>query len=326
MLRWAEGLGEHDLVICLISGGGSALMAQPLKGVSLRDKQWVIRALLKAGANIDELNTVRKHLSAVKGGRLAAKLFPATVLCLIVSDVVGDPPATIASGPTAPDETTYTDAIEVMERFNVWSHAPCNVKRMLRAGERGLMPETLKPESPVFEKVHNIIIGNNRLPVEAACKALKSRAVDAKVATCFLEGEASQAGVFLASLAREIRETAPYGGKRSAIVFGGETTVTVRGRGKGGRNQELVLAAAQRIRNCLGVAIASIGTDGVDGSTDAAGAIADSETVKRAANLGMQADRYLRNNDSYRFFSKLNDLIITGPTGTNVNDVGVIVV
>ncbi|MFQ5762708.1 MAG: glycerate kinase [Candidatus Bathyarchaeia archaeon] len=326
MLRLAEGVSERDLVICLISGGGSALMPQPWEGVSLADKQRIIKALLKAGANIDELNAVRKHLSAVKGGRLAEKLFPATILSLIVSDVVGDSLGTIASGPTAPDETTYADAIEVMKRFSVWSNAPKSIKRVLQCGERGLVQETSKPHDPIFGNVHNVIIGNTRIAVEAARGALKSRGVDAKVLTCLLQGEASQAGVFLASLPREVREADPHPEKPIAMVWGGETTVTVRGCGKGGRNHELVLAAARGIRNYSGVAIASMGTDGVDGPTDAAGAIADSETVGRALDLGMDADMYLRNNDSHSFFSKLKDLIITGPTATNVNDIAVLVV
>ncbi len=326
MLEMAEKAGENDLLICLISGGGSSLMPLPRDGITIADKKKLTEDLLKCGATINEINTVRKHISEFKGGWLAKKAYPATVLNLIMSDVLGDPLDFIASGPTVPDSTTFSDAIKVLKKYGLWDKAPKSIKKVLLDGERGLIPETPKANDEAFKKVFNIIIGNNRTASTAACEALKSEGLNAVLLTSLLEGEAKYVGTVLASLAREI---VAYGNplqKPAGIVVGGETTVTVTGKGKGGRNQEIALAAALKISGLEGVVIASLSTDGVDGPTDAAGAVADGKTIAKAEAAGLKAEEFLANNNSYNFFSKLGDLIFTGPTGTNVNDISIIIV
>jgi glycerate-2-kinase len=326
MLEIAEKAGENDLIICLISGGGSSLMPLPKDGITLEDKRKITEALLKCGATINEINTVRKHISDFKGGWLAKKVYPATVLNLILSDVLGDPLDFIASGPTVPDSTTFSDAIKVLKKYGLWDKAPESIKRVLLNGEKGLIPENPKVGDEAFKKVFNVVIGNNRDASTAACETLKSEGLNALLLTSLLEGEARHVGTVLASLALEIAISGNPVPKPAAIIAGGETTVTVTGKGKGGRNQEIALSAALKIRGLDGVAIASLSTDGVDGPTDAAGAIADGKTVARVETAGLKAEDFLAENDSYHFFSKLGDLIFTGLTGTNVNDVSVIVV
>jgi len=325
MLNLVSHAKENDLIICLISGGGSSLMPQPLSGISLEGKRKVTDALLKSGATINEINTVRKHISGFKGGWLAKKAYPATVVNLILSDVVGDPLDSIASGPTVPDPTTFQDAIEVLKRYGLWSEAPSSVKKALLNGKKGLIPETPKAGDKAFEKVHNIVIGNTLTASLAAYNSVKNAGLNALLLSSRLEGQARDVGTVFASIAKEVVASGNPIPKPAGIIAGGETTVTVVGRGKGGRNQEIALGAALKIGNMDGVVVASISTDGVDGPTDAAGAIADGKTLVRADKLKLNPRKSLAENDSYTFFSRLEDLIFTGPTGTNVCDVSVIV-
>jgi glycerate-2-kinase len=326
MLRIAEDAEKNDLIICLISGGGSSLMPLPRDDVSLENKKEITNSLLRSGATINEINTVRKHISAFKGGWLAEKAYPATILNLILSDVVGDPLDFIASGPTVPDSTTFDDAAKVLQKYNLWEKAPASVRKILSDGKKGLIPETPKAGDRVFKKVTNVVVGNNRYSSLAACENLRSLGLNTLLLTATLEGEARQVGIVLASTVREVLASGNPVRRPAGIVVGGETTVIVTGKGKGGRNQEIPLAAVSRLKDMDGVAIASLSTDGIDGPTDAAGAIVDGKTFGRAMKIGMHPDSFLTGNDSYHFFSKLGDLIFTGPTGTNVNDISVIVV
>ncbi|MDH5794276.1 MAG: glycerate kinase [Candidatus Bathyarchaeota archaeon] len=325
MLKIAEQAKEDDLIICLISGGGSSLMPLPHGKISIADKKKITNALLKCGATINEINTIRKHISDFKGGWLAKKAYPATILNLILSDVVGDPLDFIASGPTVPDSTTFSDAIKVLKKYRLWSKAPASIRKVLSDGEKGLIPETPKANDEAFKRVHNVVVGNNRLASLTAQKYLKSEGLNTLLLTSTLEGEARHVGIMLASIVHEVSVSGNPVPKPAGIIAGGETTVTVTGKGLGGRNQEIALAAAQKLNDMNGVVVASLSTDGVDGPTDAAGAIADGKTLVRAAKMGLTPEEYLAENDSYHFFSKLGDLIFTGPTGTNVNDVSVIV-
>ncbi len=325
MLNLVSHAKENDLIICLLSGGGSSLMPQPLSGISLEDKRRVTDALLKSGATINEINTVRKHISGFKGGWLAKKAYPATVVNLILSDVVGDPLDSIASGPTVPDPTTFQDAVEILKRYKLWSRVTTSVRKVLLSGTKGAIPETPKAGDKAFEKVHNIVIGNTLTATQAAYNSVQKAGLHALLLSARLEGQARDVGTMFASIAKEIVASGNPVPKPASIVAGGETTVTVVGRGKGGRNQEIALGAALKISDMNGIVIASLSTDGVDGPTDAAGAIADGRTVLRAHKLKLNPRKFLSENDSYSFFSKLGDLIFTGPTGTNVCDVAVVV-
>jgi glycerate 2-kinase len=326
MLEIADLADKDDLVICLISGGGSSLMPLPRGNVSLADKREITEALLKSGATINEINTVRKHISDFKGGWLAKKAYPATVLNLILSDVMGDPLDFIASGPTVPDSTTFSEAVEVLKKFNLWIGAPVSIREVLSDGVKGLIPETPKADDEVFKNVHNVIVGNNRLSSLVALERLKSAGLNTLLLTATLEGEARQVGIVLASIAKEVSISGNPVSKPAGIIAGGETTVIVTGKGKGGRNQEIALAAATKLRGLEGIVIASLSTDGIDGPTHVAGAIVDGKTLTRAAEVQLSPEKFLADNDSYHFFSKLGDLIFTGPTGTNVNDISVVVV
>jgi len=326
MLDIAEKAERNDLIICLISGGGSSLMPLPRGNISLADKKEMTQALLKSGATINEVNTVRKHISDFKGGWLAKKAYPTTILNLILSDVVGDPLDFIASGPTVPDSTTFDEAVGVLKKYSLWATTPESIRQLLSKGEKGLVPETPKACDEAFRKVYNVVVGNNRSSSLAACNQLKTAGLNTLLLTATMEGEARHVGVILASIAREVTVSANPAPKPTGIVAGGETTVTVTGKGLGGRNQELALAAASRLKGSEGIAMASLSTDGIDGPTDAAGAVIDGKTVIRAVKEGLAPEKFLAENDSYHFFSMLGDLILTGPTGTNVNDVSVIVV
>jgi glycerate 2-kinase len=326
MLEIAEEAEKDDLVICLISGGGSSLMPLPRGRISIADKKTLTDALLKCGATINEINTVRKHISNFKGGWLAKKAYPATILNLILSDVVGDPLDFIASGPTVPDSTTFSDAINVLRKYRLWDITSSTIRKVLVGGEKGTIPETPKANDEAFKKVYNMIVGNNRSASLAASEYLRAAGLNTLLLTATLEGEAKQAGIMLASIAREVSASANPIPKPAGIIAGGETTVIVTGKGLGGRNQEIPLAASLKLGGLDGVVVASLTTDGVDGPTDAAGAIADGRTLVRATKAGLNPERFLAENDSYHFFSKLGDLIFTGPTGTNVNDVSVIIV
>ena len=317
MLGCVSNLTERDLVICLISGGGSALMSLPYDDLTLENKQEVTSDLLRSGANIYEINTVRKHLSSVKGGRLAEKLQSANVVSLIISDVIGNRLDTIASGPTVPDSTTFNDVIHVLKKHGLWNSLSIKVKRVIEKGLSGTIPETPKSGSRIFRNVRNFVIADNEQACKAALNQLRSRGIHARLFRTSLQGEARDVGRYVASLAERINNRKR---KPSALIMGGETTVTVTGKGKGGRNQELVMAASIGISGLRNAALASLGTDGIDGNSNAAGAIADTFTIKRAERLNLDPQKFLQNNDSYSFFKKLGDTIQTGPTGTNVDD------
>ncbi|MDA8103952.1 MAG: glycerate kinase [Nitrospiraceae bacterium] len=320
-----RGADKKTLVLCLISGGGSALLVSPCEGITLSDKQEVTELLLKAGAGIHELNAVRKHLSGVKGGRLAEAAYPARVLSLIISDVIGDDPDVIASGPTSSDGSTYADALAVLEKYGLRITGPRSVIEVLEKGASGLVPETPKAGQPVFDKVENIIIGGNRAALEAAKKMAGSLGFDAEILSSEVQGEAREVGQELAKKAIGIRNVR-HSARPVCLISGGETTVTVRGSGLGGRNMELALAFALGIDGVEGISFLSAGTDGTDGPTDATGAIVNGSTVKRGEEKGVSAAEYLANNDSYNYFKEAGGLLITGPTGTNVMDVQVIAI
>src|SRR3989449_10349095 len=324
MLRLVENVSRDDMVIVLLSGGGSALMPLPVEGISLNDEARVTSLLLKSGASIEEINTVRKHLSQVKGGRLAARLYPATVLTLIISDVVGDKVDAIASGPTVPDPTTYRDVELVLKKYDLWFQIPENARRIITRGLSGSIPETPKQKNKVFRRVQNVIVGNNRASCLAAASAMTKAGYRTQVLSIQITGEAREVGRIFGSIVRDIRDNSLPFAPPAALIAGGETTVTIRGNGKGGRNQELALAAAVRISGSEGVVVGSFATDGIEGRTNAAGALVDGSTITRGLRLRMDPEEYLRNNDSYQYFSKLKDLIITGPTGTNVNDIAIL--
>lgn len=325
MIALAEQADLDDLVICLLSGGGSSLMPLPREGVTLKYKQEITKALLKSGASIQEINVVRKHLSAVKGGWLAQKAYPATVLTLILSDVVGDSLSAIASGPTVPDPSTFADAKRILGKYGLWVGLSDSVRRFFSEGIANKVDETPKPGDRAFERVCNVIVGNNRVACDAAIEFLRSKGLNTFLVKEPLTGEARDVGEKLALLARRIAASRKPVAKPAGIVAGGETTVTVVGKGKGGRNQELALATALRVENVDGCVLALIGTDGIDGSTDAAGAIVDGFTLAEAKQLKLNPQVFLADNDSYGFFSRLDDLIVTGATGTNVTDISVIV-
>ncbi len=321
MAELARGAGERDLLVCVISGGASALAPLPAGPVTLDDKQRTTALLLNSGADIHEMNAVRKHLSEFKGGRLARLAFPATVIGLILSDVIGDDLDVIGSGPTVGDRSTFADAVGVLKRRAVWEECPEAVRERLERGARGEIEETPKPGDVMFERVRNVIVGGNRMAMDAAAGKARELGYRTLILSTVIEGEAREAARFHAAVAKEIVASGHPVRPAACVLSGGETTVTVRGKGLGGRNQEFALAAAMEIEGMEDVAIFSAGTDGTDGPTDAAGAVADGGTMARARALGMEAREYLEANDSYRFFEGLGDLVKTGPTGTNVMDV-----
>jgi glycerate 2-kinase len=313
----AAKAGEDDLLICLISGGGSALMPFPAQPVTLAEKQDTTQLLLRSGANIHEINTVRKHISSIKGGQLAALAWPAQVLSLILSDVIGDDLDVIGSGPTAPDSSTFLDALAVLEKFGLTNLVPPPVSERIRAGVAGEIPET--PKS--LERVQNLIVGSNQLALDAAAGAARGLGYRPLILSSFIEGETRDVAKVHAAIAKEVLSSGRPVKRPACVISGGETTVTIKGNGLGGRNQEFALAAAMDIAAISGVLMLSGGTDGSDGPTNAAGALCDGTTIARAEKLGLNAADFLARNDSYHFFEPLGDLIRTGPTGTNVMDV-----
>lgn len=321
-----DDLTARDRVLVLLSGGASALWPAPASALSLLDLQTTTDLLLRVGATIDELNAVRKHLSRLKGGQLARHVFPAHLTALILSDVVGDPLDVIASGPTTPDPTTYVDAQQVLERYALLEEVPSPVRARLQAGQAGQLPETPKPGDSIFERVTNVIIGSNRI---AACEAVmqaRRLGYHALLLTTFVEGEAREVARVAAALAKGVVFHSDPIQAPACLVWGGETTVTVRGAGKGGRNQELALAAALALDGIPGVALMALATDGTDGPTDAAGAIVDGSTVQALQSLDIDPYVALSNNNSYPALDIIDALMRTGPTGTNVNDLLVILV
>jgi hydroxypyruvate reductase len=321
--RMAELLSRltgRDLVLVVLSGGGSALLTLPAPGLTLSDLQETTDLLLRSGATIGELNAVRKHLSLIKGGGMARLAGEATVASLVLSDVVGDPLDTIASGPTVPDPSTFADAWAVLGCYELQRAVPRRVRDHLQAGLEGRLADTPKPGEALFQRVQTVIVGSNRLAAEAVVETARGHGLNALLLSTFVEGEARQVARVAAALARELVSHDRPIARPACLVWGGETTVTVRGQGKGGRNQELALAAAMSLDGLPGTILVALGTDGTDGPTDAAGAVATGETLARARARGLGAADYLVDNNAYPFFDALGDLIRTGPTGTNVND------
>lgn len=326
ILDQVRGLGPEDLVLVLISGGGSALTPAPVPGISLAEKQALTTALLACGADIREMNTLRKHISRFKGGQLARAAQPARVVALILSDIVGDPLDAIASGPTVPDPTTYADALAILDRYGIRGGIPGPIRDRLKAGARGEVPETPKPDDPLFARVRNLIVGSNLQALLAARSEAQARGLTPMILSSSIEGETREIARMHAALAREIRTSGNPLRPPACLISGGETTVTLRGAGKGGRNQEFVLAAALDIAGLPGTVILSAGTDGTDGPTEAAGAVADGQTCARALAAGLDPRAALDRNDAYPLFQRLGDLLVTGPTRTNVMDVRLVLV
>jgi glycerate 2-kinase len=318
-------LGRRDLLIVLLSGGASSLLPAPVAGVTLADKQRTTQELLRCGATIREINTVRKHLSRIKGGRLA-ELTKATVVTLILSDVLGDDLSAVASGPTAPDPTTYQDAVTILKRYRIWQAIPQRVRRHLDRGCRGFVSETPKPGSSLFRRVHHHIVGNNAAAVTAVTRAARAAGIRTLVHTPALTGEACEAGKRFGAMARRIVCEGKPLQRPCCVVVGGETTVTVTGKGKGGRAQEFASAAALEIAGLAKVWVVAIGTDGTDGPTDAAGAVIDGNTVAHAQRLSVDLKNALKRHNTYPALKRLHQLIFTGPTGTNVNDLYLLLV
>jgi glycerate 2-kinase len=318
----ATDAGRDDLVICLISGGASALLPLPAEPVTLQEKQATTKRLLDAGANIHEFNTVRKHISRIKGGQLARMASPATVEALLLSDVTGDNLDVIGSGPTAPDSSSFADAAAILARYGLPGLIPTAVRERIEQGVAGAIAETPKPGDPLFKRVRNTIVGSNRLALDAAARQARQLGYRTLVLSSQIEGETREIARMHAAIAREAAQTGRPVKPPACIITGGETTVTIKGCGLGGRNQEFALAAAIDIAGLSNTVIFSAGTDGTDGPTDAAGAIADGGTLAR----NPQARSFLDDNNSYRYFEQLGDLVMTGPTNTNVMDVRIILI
>ncbi len=320
MAELAVRASDDDLVICLISGGGSALMTLPVEGITLADMEALTSALLRCGATINEINAIRKHISQIKGGNLSRLAYPAEVVSLVLSDVVGNPLDVIASGPTVSDSSTFVQAYGIVERYGLLDELPPSIVQHLRRGKEGTILETPKKDDPVFAKTYNLIIASNEVATQAAMAKAEDLGFNTMLLSTFVEGEAREVAHVFSAIAKEILHSGKPVSRPACVVAGGETTVTIQGEGKGGRNQELALAAAIQIEGLDEAMIVALATDGTDGPTDAAGAIIDGSTVQRGGEKSLSASEYLANNDSYRFFEALGDLIITGPTNTNVND------
>jgi len=326
LLALALGAGDQDLVLTLISGGASALTPAPAPPITLGDKQVMTRLLLAAGADINQLNAVRKHCSVLKGGQLARAAAPARVAALLLSDVIGDPIDVIGSGPTAPDASTFGEALGILDRFDLRQRAPASVRERLERGVRGETAETPKPDDAIFERVVNVVIGNNQLVVDAAASRAAALGLAPHVLTRSLHGEARDAARELVALGGEIAAGRGPIAPPACLIAGGETTVTVRGDGIGGRCQEFALAAALELEGRDGMVVLAAGTDGSDGPTDAAGAVADGESASRARHQGLDPRAHLYRNDSNRVFAALGDLVITGPTNTNLLDLYLVLI
>ncbi len=326
IVELARSARADDLVLVLISGGGSALTPAPAAPVTLADKQAVTRLLLAAGATINQLNTVRKHLSLLKGGQLARAAAPARVQALLLSDVIGDPLDVIGSGPTAPDASTFGEALAILERFQIRDRAPASVVKRLEQGSRGEIPETPKADDPLFLRVTNVVIGNNALVVDAAVARARQLGFTPHVLTRSLEGEAAVVARDIIQLARRIRAGLGPVATPACVLASGETTVTVRGGGHGGRCQEFALAAALEMEGLDGVVVLAAGTDGTDGPTTAAGAVADGLSARRAREEHCDPRARLEANDSHPVFARLGDLVVTGPTNTNLLDLYLVLV
>lgn len=314
ILEHVKNLSPDDLVIALISGGGSALLPLPAPGITLADKQQINKELLRSGATISQMNTVRRHLSAIKGGHLAAACYPAKVVNLIISDVPGDDPADVASGPTVADPTTCADALAILERYKV--PLPDSVKQLLQRGDS----ETIKPDDPRFANVSTTIIASSQHALMAAADVAKQAGITPVILGDAIEGEAREVAVVMAAIASQVRRHGQPVPAPCVLLSGGETTVTLKGNGRGGRNVEFLLALALALQGTDNIYAVAGDTDGVDGQEEIAGAFIFPDTLARARGLGMTAREYLDNNDAHHFFERLDNALITGPTLTNVND------
>lgn len=324
ILSLVQGLGPDDLVIALISGGGSSLLSLPAPGLTLADKQAVNRALLLSGAHIGEMNRVRKHLSAIKGGRLAAVAFPAPIITLLISDVPGDDPATIASGPTVPDPTTYAEARAILAKYGI--REPKAALHCLERGAAGGETETPKPGDPRLATARAVTIATPQMSLEAAAAVARAAGVTPLILGNSIEGEAREVGRVMAGIARQVALHGQPAPAPCVLLSGGETTVTVRGNGRGGRNVEFLLSLAVELDGLAGVFALAADTDGIDGAEEVAGAIVTPDTVSRAEVRGIRAKASLAHNDRHGFFEALGDQVVTGPTLTNVNDFRAILV
>jgi hydroxypyruvate reductase/glycerate 2-kinase len=320
ILGIAKQATENDLVICLISGGGSALLADFPNGSSSNDLINLNELLLKSSADIKEINTVRKHLSKVKGGQLAQAVYPAQLVTLILSDVIGDPLDSIASGPTVPDPTTFNDAIVVLEKFNLYSKVPAPLNDYLQNGKEGSHPESPKPGDPVFDNTQNIIIGSNKIALDACRRKAMEEGLNTFIITSELQGDTIEAANKIIESSLSFQKD-DHVKKPCCLLFGGETTIKVSGNGAGGRNQHLALLAALLLKDQKGITLLSAGTDGNDGPTDAAGAVVDTKTYDDAVRAGLDIKNYVNNFDSFHFFEKAGGHVVTGPTMTNVMDI-----
>lgn len=324
ILALLENAGINDLVICLLSGGGSALLADVPTGCTLDDIKSLNQLLLKSGATIQEMNCIRKHLSSVKGGMLAKAASPASTVSLILSDVIGDPLDVIASGPTAPDPSTFQDALAILKKYDMEDQVPRNIRQFLLDGQNGKHPETLKEGDDILDYNYHLVIGNNQLALASARESAEALGYETRIITDCLAGDVGDVAVEIANLALQTKQNSPN--KKICLLFGGEPTVKVGGEGLGGRNQHLALLMAGYLRNQPGITFLSGGTDGSDGPTDAAGAVVDSQTYPNAEQLNLDIEAYTRNHDSYHFFKNEGGLIFTGPTHTNVMDIMVILI
>ena len=326
ILEFLQGAGEKDLIFSLMSGGGSALLTQPAGNITLSEKQEITRRLLACGASIDEINAVRKHISLSKGGQMARAAFPATIVNLMLSDVVGDKVEVIASGPFTPDSSTFETVWDVFRRYDL-RDIPATIYGYLAAGAEGRIPETPKEGDAIFERVSNFVVGSNILALQAAAEKAQELGYESLILSSMIEGETREVARVHGAIAKEVVKTGRPLSPPACIISGGETTVTIRGKGLGGRNQEFCLAAALDLCELPPrVVILSGGTDGNDGPTDAAGAVVDPFTVKRGKEMGVEALRFLDDNDAYHFFEKTKDFLLTGPTNTNVMDVRLVLV
>ena len=326
IIRLLRRTQKNDLILCLVSGGASALLSCPLVGLNLQDKQRTTQALLNCGARIQEVNAIRKHISGIKGGRLAELAYPSTVLSLILSDVIDDSMDNIGSGPTAADSSTFADCLSIIDRYGVGDMIPLAVTTFLKKGAAGEIADTPKANNPIFQQVQNLLIGNNQLALVAAKEKAQALGYNTLILSSSVEGEARTVAIDHVVSGRDVLSSSSPVRPPACIISGGETTVTIRGAGLGGRNQEFALAAALEIDGLNGIVVLSGGTDGTDGPTDAAGGIVDGTTVQRARDQGLNARSYLERNDSYPLLKAVGDLLITGPTLTNVMDLRLILI
>jgi len=330
LISLANRMEEKDLFIVLVSGGGSSHICLPTSDVSLKEKRYVVKKLMQAGADIKELNAVRKHISLIKGGRLARAAFPATIISLYISDVIGNDLETIASGPTYWDSSTYNEAVKILKKYHIWNSSPGSIRRILIKGMQGKEIESVKKGDPVLEKSYNFIVGDNEVALKAAAEQASQMGFRVSMLSSSEQGEAREKASYYLSLLLNRKEKIKLGSRPICLVSGGELTVTVKGKGKGGRNQEFVLAFLKEVKKNRikegGWVVLSLGTDGIDGPTDAAGAWASLETLRRTERLSIDLEKFLAHNDSYHFFKKIGGLIKTGPTQTNVMDLRILIV